>query len=282
MFSFKKIVRIFLSLSLSLSAGLLPEAGGGVSADGPERVSVYIDGLPGPARTPSILCYAQTYVSFRDYSVALGAGGVYPSQSGAGLTASAPGLTLEARAGDCYIVANGRYLYAPLGCIDAAGDILVPLRVLASAFGASVAWNATRRSAYVGTAGARPIESGDSFYNSEDVLWMSRIISAEARGEPMKGKIAVGGVVMNRRASPKYPNTVYGVIFDRRSGIQFTPAYSGAIYNTPSADCVIAAKIALDGGNPVGDSLFFSSESYCWAAKNRPYNGSIGNHNFYA
>ena len=35
----------------------------------------------------------------------------------------------------------------------------------------------------------------------------------------MKGKIAVGNVVLNRVRSSAYPGTIYGVIFDKRYGI---------------------------------------------------------------
>jgi N-acetylmuramoyl-L-alanine amidase len=277
--SLKKIVCTAAFFAVTL--GVLANPAADVLAGSAGTVTVYIDGAPVRSRTEAVIVGGSTYVSFRDYSVAFGASGVFPATDGS-LRAAAPGLTLEARAGDCYIVANGRYLYAPAGCIEAAGDILVPLRALAKAFGANISWNGVRREAYTYTSG-NAIASGDAFYNSEDLLWLSRIISAEARGEPMQGKIAVGNVVLNRRSLPQYPNTVYGVIFDKRSGVQFTPAYSGAINCKPSQECVIAAKIALDGGNAAGDSLFFSSAySSCWAASRRPFSGRIGNHNFYA
>jgi N-acetylmuramoyl-L-alanine amidase len=87
---------------------------------------------------------------------------------------------------------------------------------------------------------------------------------------------------MNRVASPIFPDTVHEVIFDKQYGIQFTPAYSGAIYNTPSEECIIAAKIALDGGNTAGNSLYFASSKNCWAARARPFAMTIGGHYFYA
>ncbi|MDR2665490.1 MAG: cell wall hydrolase [Oscillospiraceae bacterium] len=282
MIKLKKRIFAAALAAAALAGGTFTPAGDGASAAGSPRVAVFVNGARVEARADAVIIGAMTYVPFRDYSAALGAAGAAAGANGA-LRASAPGLTVEARAGDSYIVANGRYLYAPSGCIGAAGDVLVPLRALGRAFGAAITWNEVRREVYVRTFGNAAIATGDSFYNKEDVLWLSRIISAEARGEPMQGKIAVGNVVMNRKESPYYPNTVYGVIFDRRSGVQFTPAYSGAINCNPSPDCVIAAKIALDGGNTAGNSLFFASAySRCWAASHRPFNGKIGNHNFYA
>jgi N-acetylmuramoyl-L-alanine amidase len=278
--NFKKCIYTAVLAVLALTVVTFAQPGGDVSAGSPGMVAVYVDGVPVRARTDAVIIKSQTYVSFREYSAALGAGGAVPVSGGA-LRATAPGLTVEARAGDCYIIANGRYLYAPSGCISAGSDVLVPLRALAGAFGAEVAWNGGSRAVYIRTGGGA-ITPGGSYYNSEDIKWLSRIIYAEAGGELMQGKIAVGNVVLNRCDSTMYPNTVYGVIFDKRNGVQFTPAYSGAINRTPSEDCVIAAKIALDGGNTAGGSLFFSSAySKCWAASHRPLYGQIGNHNFF-
>ena len=100
----------------------------------------------------------------------------------------------------------------------------------------------------------------------------------------MEGKIAVANVVLNRVKSKDYPNTIYGVIFDRNHGVQFTPVLDGSIYLTPLGDSVIAAKRALEGENPIGNCLFFlnpqTAESK-WILNNRPYFTTIDNHAFY-
>lgn len=44
------------------------------------------------------------------------------------------------------------------------------------------------------------------------VLCMSSVIHHEARGEPYAGKVAVASVVLNRKDSPRFPNTVCGVV----------------------------------------------------------------------
>jgi N-acetylmuramoyl-L-alanine amidase len=98
--------------------------------------------------------------------------------------------------------------------------------------------------------GSGTIVSGDQYYDSDDVKWLSRIINAEAEAEPLEGKIAVGNVVLNRVASDEFPDTIYSVIFDKANGVQFSPTASGAIYNTPTDESVLAAKMCLDG--PVG------------------------------
>ena len=49
--------------------------------------------------------------------------------------------------------------------------------------------------------------------NSGEVALLARLISAEARGEPYNGQVAVGAVVLNRIRHPSFPNTLSGVIY---------------------------------------------------------------------
>lgn len=65
-------------------------------------------------------------------------------------------------------------------------------------------------------------------------------------------------MVLNRVASPQFPNSVYSVIFQRN---QFTPASNGRINRTPTAECVIAAKLAMEGTNTAGNALYFINPS---------------------
>ena len=104
----------------------------------------------------------------------------------------------------------------------------MPVRVLAEALGATVDWNPATGVVSVNGGGSATTQPD---YNREDKLyWLSRIISAESRGEPLEGQIAVGNVVLNRVDSPDFPDTIYGVIFDDRWGGQFTPVRNGTIY----------------------------------------------------
>ena len=193
-------------------------------------------------------------------------------------------LTLTARPGDCYINANGRILYARDGIILINDSVYIPIRVLAKALGATVAWNGNTNSVYV-TSGSGTILSGNEYYNSDAVYWLSRIISAESRDEPLIGQIAVGNVILNRVASPEFPNSIYGVIFDAKWGIQFEPVKNGTIYDTPTEDSILAAKLCLDGASAVGDSTYFlnpAKASNFWAVQNCMFYSTIGNHQFYA
>ena len=194
---------------------------------------------------------------------------------------TATGLKLEMKPGAKYIVANGRYLYVPTGVKLENGTVMVPVRTLCQALGAEVVWNGEEGTIII-TSGSGPIASGDSYYDQEDLYWLSRIIYAESGNQSLEGKIAVGNVVLNRVASTQFPNTVHGVIFQRN---QFTPASNGRINRTPTAECVIAAKLALEGANTAGNALYFinpSISSSRWFSRNCTYVATIGAHAFFA
>lgn len=223
-----------------------------------------------------------TYVPFVDFCRKMGAS----SASVSGSTGTAKGsYTVQAKAGNAYVTANGRYFYT--GSLSpvrqSGGTMLVPVRPLARAYGASVSWDAKTYTATV--TGSGSVASGSSAYNSTDLYWLSRIISAEARGESLAGKIAVGNVVLNRVASKSFPNTVKAVIFEVTGGIyQFSPVLDGSVYNTPTEESVIAAKLVLDGASAASNALYFfnpAKTSASWIVRNCTYVVTIGNHAFY-
>lgn len=156
----------------------------------------------------------------------------------------------------------------------------VPLRFVSENMGAYVEWDEKTREISIEKEG---IET-DIPYSEDELFWLSRIIHAEAQGEPYKGKVAVGNVVLNRVGSKDFPDTIYGVIFDRKNGVQFTPVADGAIYNNPHNMCIYAADRALRGENVIGDALFFcnpKTSTNSWIMNNRVLLSKIGKHNFY-
>lgn len=174
--------------------------------------------------------------------------------------------------------------------LDAATEIrdgrtMVPVRFLAEAFGAKVEWDGIYSSVDINRQGITVPESCKaSEYTKDDLVWLSKIVSAESRGEPFNGQIAVANVVLNRVNSKDYPNTVYGVIFDTKHGVQFQPAANGTVYNTPGKTSVEAAKRAIAGENHVGECMYFLNESIAtntWIVENRKYYTTIHNHSFY-
>lgn len=110
-----------------------------------------------------------------------------------------------------------------------------------------------------------------------DLRLLANLIYCEAGGEPYEGKLAVGAVVINRMLSSVYPDTVLGVIYQKK---QFSPVASGRLelaltYDKANADCYRAAEEAMSGMSNVGNCVYFRT----------PINGltgiSIGGHIFY-
>lgn len=272
---FRRII-IVTCAALLFAAAVLPDA---LAADAP---ALYLDGERIDDSGISFIENGTTFVPIRVVSEALGASVVEWKDGAAHV--SSTGLEITAEPNKDYFTANGRYFYVAGGIKTKNSRIMVPVRLLCRAFGASAEWNGKERAVYI-TTGGTAIESGETFYDESDFYWLSRIIHAEASGEILEGKIAVGNVVLNRVSSPLFPNTVHDVIFDKRYGIQFSPAYSGGLKLTPSEESEAAAKLALEQTDIVGDSLYFSASSIAassWAGRNRPYVSQIGNHCFFA
>lgn len=194
----------------------------------------------------------------------------------------AGGLEISASDG-CYVTyANGRTLFSVTpSVIMNDGRLYIPATVFAKAVGMrlDVTAGATTLS-----GSFSPLLPADRFYRADEVFWLARIIHAESKGEPLLGQIAVGNVVLNRVKSAYYPNTIYGVIFDRKYGVQFSPTLDGTIYNTPGYNATLAAKICLEGADVSGGAFFFLNTRMAtssWIPKNRQYSFTIGNHDFY-
>lgn len=262
----------------SISAGAV----GYTFPEGSAPVNVTLDGkqiLKGEAA----IINSVTYVPLRSFSELMGADSISWNAKTSTATVKRGSLSIHITSGALFIGANGRYFFTVEKILNINDRLFVPVRAIASAFSASVTWDNATRTVGI-TSSKKTLVGGDKFYNSTDLYWLSRIISAEAAGEPLVGQIAVGNVVLNRRASSQYPNSVYGVIFDRKGGTQFSPVSMGTIYNTPSSTSVIAAKICLEGYSVDKGILFFMNPTIAtsnWISKNRPFAFRLGNHSFY-
>jgi len=106
----------------------------------------------------------------------------------------------------------------------------------------------------VQTLAALGLPTGSSGSSSNDLYLLARIISAEARGEPYKGQVAVGAVVLNRVRHPSFPNTVAGVIYQKGA---FTAIVDGQFDEPISATSYRAAQDALDGWDPSGGCIYY-------------------------
>ena len=197
------------------------------------------------------------------------------------VTVTAGELTMTAQVGEFYLEANGRYLYLPGQVQMEDNRVMVPLWAVVKAFDATMTWNAKNETISV-TRGSGAIQSGEDFYDEETLFWLSRIIYAESGNQSTEGQMSVGTVVMNRVGDPTFGYTIQEVLAQKN---QFSTYDSGRLADrTPNASSVIAAKLVLDGGvvEETKDALYFDSNAGSWAARNKEYVATIGNHKFYS
>ncbi len=275
-----------MCLMLCALCGVFTFAAGAAGTGVPDNTTpttVYLDGeevLEGDA----VIQNSITYVPLRKFCMLFDeCEFVWNGATKTATVTTAHGMTLIVKQGALYIYANGHYFYTVGSIQNWGGSLYVPIRPLARAFDSELTWNATLRSVELQSPEGSP-KVAWAAYNSDEVYWLARIISAESRGEPLEGQIAVGNVVLNRVRHKDYPNTIYGVIFDRKYGTQFSPVALGTVYATPAESSVIAAKICLEGYTMSESILFFMNprtSTTNWIAQNRPYAFTIGNHVFY-
>ncbi|MGM9665976.1 MAG: cell wall hydrolase [Eubacteriales bacterium] len=252
------------------------------SASSTSWVSVYIDNeqfTGGIEVTDNT-----TFVGIRKFSTSMykNAKVTYNSSTKT-ITVQTDNLYLTATAGANYITANGRYLYTESPIYMKNGVMYAPVLLMAKAFDAKISWRNSNSAFYI-TRGSGGILSGSKYYDSDEVYWLAKIISAESQGEPLLGKIAVGNVILNRVNSSEFPNTIYGVIFDRKYGIQFSPVANGTIYKDATWESTVAAKICLEGYSVSNKILYFVNPKVSpnsWISRNRVFFRQIGNHAFY-
>lgn len=85
-------------------------------------------------------------------------------------------------------------------------------------------------------------------HSAEDVAMLAAIIECEAGNQSYEGKCAVGSVVINRVADPRFANSISGVIY---APYQFSPVASGrfaiVLARGANAACTQAAVDVLNG-----------------------------------
>ncbi len=131
------------------------------------------------------------------------------------------------------------------------------------------------------TLAAMGIRVPDASADRNTRALLARLISAEARGEPYVGQVAVGAVVLNRVKHPSFPNTIPGVIY--QSGA-FSCIADGQ-FDQPVADSAYrAANDALNGWDPTGGAIYYFNPSTATSAWiwSRPLILTIGKHRFCA
>ncbi|MGR6337253.1 cell wall hydrolase [Priestia megaterium] len=87
---------------------------------------------------------------------------------------------------------------------------------------------------------------------------LARLVEAEAKGESYEGKVGVATVVLNRVDSPKFPDTVTGVIKQVvGKAYAFSPVQNGSINKPASEDSKKAVEQALTRKDRLDDSIYF-------------------------
>ena len=89
---------------------------------------------------------------------------------------------------------------------------------------------------------------------NSDLYLLAKLVYSEARGEPYTGQVAVAAVCLNRVASPDFPNTISGVIFQPWA---FTATHDGQFELEPNSTAYQAAQDALNGWDPTYGSLYY-------------------------
>ena len=130
------------------------------------------------------------------------------------------------------------------------------------------------------TLRALGIQSHDASESvNADVELLARLISAESRGEPYSGQVAVGAVVLNRIRHPSFPNTLSGVIYQTNA---FSCIADGQFNEPIDPTAYKAARDALNGVDPSGGALYYynpakATSSWIWS---REVITVIGEHYF--
>lgn len=122
---------------------------------------------------------------------------------------------------------------------------------------------------------------GGGSSGSGDLDLLARLISAESRGEPYEGQVAVGAVVLNRVNHASFPNSISEVIY--QSGA-FSCLDDGQFDEPVAESAYRAAQDALNGWDPSGGAIYYfnpdtATSSWIWS---RPAILTIGKHMFCA
>ena len=116
-------------------------------------------------------------------------------------------------------------------------------------------------------------------FSENELNLLARIISAESRGEPYEGQVAVGAVILNRIAHPSFPNTLAGVIYQPGA---FSCLDDGGVNAAVADSAYRAARDAINGWDPSGGALYYYNPKKAtseWIFS-RPVIITIGEHRF--
>lgn len=125
---------------------------------------------------------------------------------------------------------------------------------------------------------------GNRTFSASELDLLARLVQAEAGGESYQGQVAVAATILNRLDSPRFPNTISGVVYQVVNGYyQYSPVLDGRI-NQPATDSARrAAAEAISGADPSwGATGFYNPRKTTnqWV-RQQPVTVTIGNHVFF-
>lgn len=128
----------------------------------------------------------------------------------------------------------------------------------------------------------------DTCKKSYQCRLMAKTLIYEARGEADRGMIAVAYVIMARVESSKWPNTIAGVIYQKRKGVcQFSYLCQKPQFKPTAEDWERAYEVSYDVINKLVENVVPGATHYHTTAVNPIWDnhmdflGVIGDHEFY-
>lgn len=124
----------------------------------------------------------------------------------------------------------------------------------------------------------------------EALVCLALNVYHEARGEPVEGREAVAHVVMNRVASPNFPDTVCGVVLqggEVRNRCQFSWYCDGRLDRPSDPEAwkdswFMAQQVLAGAPDPTGGAVYYHAKSVRpWWADKFEVTATIGDHIFY-
>ncbi len=258
-------MKIIKGLAITLCLLMLPTLA--------SAVDIVVDGKTLNAEIPPFIENGSTYLSVHSIGDMLLAKDISWNGEERSVTISKDGGELKIVIDSDTAYMDGEPILITAPAVIRKDRTYLPVRFVSEMLGGSVGWDDSSKTVYISFAN----EAGES-----DLLWLARIVHIEAGRESYEGRLAVANVILNRVKSPKFPDSIYDVIFQPN---QFPPAGKGELDAlVPNDGSMEAAKAALAGNNNVGESLYFCAASQTatsWVANNRTFYKRIGNHCFY-
>ena len=96
-------------------------------------------------------------------------------------------------------------------------------------------------------------------YSEDDLYLLSHLICGEVEGCDRQMKTYVGSVALNRVADSRFPNDLYGVIY-QNDPLQYSCTVDGNFEKEPGEETIEVAKYLLTNGSQLPPNVIFQAE----------------------